>query len=166
MATTYATISDVNALVAQSPYTASSTPTQAQVERFIAQVALRTDAVLKNLGYIIPISSVTAPDSFALVKEAVSWGALGLAQQARQTAVTANDATDVSLWTKMYLGWLDRLGSAKDPFELPDAERTGLAVVKPLGEIQSDLTELSDFTYNDDLNGTGPGPTFKIGMQF
>lgn len=156
MATTYATISDVNALVPQSPFTATTVPSQAQVETYLRQCSQRVEAICRNLGYVLPI---TGAESLLLVKEAVAWGALGLAQQARVTGIEADGSMGFSVWTKMFLDWLDRLGSAKDPFELPDAPRTGREVVKPIGRMMEDSTSLDTHTYID-------SPPFTINMKF
>src|SRR4051812_2701295 len=133
----YCTITDVNNLVPQSPFTATTTPTQTQVETYITQVSSRTDATLSNIGYVTPVTTGTA--ALALLREAVAWGALGLAMQSRITAIAPDQAVGLSVWTKQYNQWLQALADNTNPFELPDAPRNSKAVIKPLGELQLDM---------------------------
>lgn len=162
----YCTISDINALVPQSPFTSQTVPTQAQVEAFASSVSTRMDATLRNLGYTTPV--VTGTASLILLKEACAWGTLGLASQARLTAVAPDMAVGLSVWTKMFDKWMKDLGDNECPFELPDAPRTGKEVLKPIGELQAD--PMSD-SVDSGSTSTDPynyisSPPFSIGMKF
>jgi hypothetical protein len=161
----YCTITDVNMLVPQSPFTSTTTPTQAQVEAFITAVSNRTDATLTNIGYVTPVVSGAA--ALLLLKEAVAWGALGLAMQSRITAVAPDQAVGLSVWTKQYNQWIQALADNTNPFELPDAPRNAKAVVKPLGELQSDMVSNSvDSGTSEDPYLYISSPTFSMGMKF
>lgn len=161
----YCTITDVNNIVPQSPFTAITTPTQSQVEAFIAAVSLRTDATLYNLGYVTPVLS--GPIALALLREAVAWGAYGLASQSRITAIAPDQAVGLSVWTKQYNQWLTALADQNNPFELPDAPRNQRAVVKPPGELQHDMISNSvDSGTSADPNNYISAPAFSIGMKF
>lgn len=161
----YCTITDVNNIVPQSPFTATTTPTQAQVETLITQVSLRTDAMLVNLGYITPV--VQGVQSLALLREAVAWGALGLAMQTRITAIAPDQAVGLSVWTKQYNQWIDALADQKNPFELPDAPRNQKQIVKPLGELQFDMVRNSiDSGTTEDPFNYITSPPFSAGMKF
>jgi hypothetical protein len=161
----YCSITDVNNLVPQSPFTPTTTPTQAQVEGFITQLSRRTDACLFNIGYVVPVT--TGVQALALLKEAIAWGALGLAQQSRITAIAPDQAVGLSVWTRMYDNWLKALADNTNPFELPDAPRNAKAVVKPLGELQIDMTSNSiDSGMASDPLNYSTNPVFKMGMPF
>lgn len=161
----YCTINDVNALVPQSPFTAQTVPNQTQVEAFIASVSLRIDATLNNIGYVTPV--VSGPKAVALLREACAWAVLGLSSQARLTAVAPDQSMGTSVWTKMYDRWIDELASNRNPFELPDAPRTGLAVIKPIGEAQADSTRNSiDSGQASDPYDYLTNPVFRMGMKF
>lgn len=165
MATSYCTITDVNSLVPQSPFTPTTTPTQAQVEVLIAQVSLRTDATLINIGYVTPV--LTGPIALSLLREAVAWGALGLAMQTRITAIAPDQAVGLSVWTKQYKDWLNALADNTNPFELPDAPRNEKAVVKPLGELQFDMVRNSiDAGTTEDPYTYISNPSFSMNMKF
>jgi hypothetical protein len=128
----YCTIDDVNALVPQAPFTTTSRPTIAQVEGVIEQVADRIDATIGNVGYTVPV--VTGARALTLLSEACAWGALGMAQTIRGTAVQAavGDKGEPSenIWTRKFEKWLKALTSPSDPFELPDAPRTSEQLLK------------------------------------
>jgi hypothetical protein len=122
----YCTLDDVNALAVQVPFSASSKPSASLVTTLIASVAARMDAMLGNVGYVTPIVSGTK--SLALLREACAWGAMGMAQQIRDsgvtTAVNASGRETKNIWLQMFDDWLKRLCNPQDPFELPDADRT------------------------------------------
>jgi hypothetical protein len=128
----YCVIEDVNALVPQSAFSATSRPSQQDVEQLIEMIALRIDATIKNIGYVVPVASGAI--SLALLKDACAKGAVGEAQMRRLTGVTV--ATDdrgrplKNYWTTEFEAFLARLCDAQDPFELPDAERTDQQILK------------------------------------
>lgn len=128
----YATLADVNNLVPQVPYTATSKPSSSTVVTLIANVARRMDASLVNLGYTVPV--VSGALSLELLREVCSWGALGLAEQIRNTAVpTAMSESGrplKNIWLQQFDDWMTRVAKVEDPFELPDAPRTDEAVEK------------------------------------
>jgi hypothetical protein len=136
MADHYCLIADVNALVPQALFTATSRPTDAQVIVMIDQVAQRMDASMSNVGYVVPV--VTGTKALGLLREACAWGTVGLAQLSRgtQASVGLGDrfapAGDVSknVWTRMFDEWLKKLLDPQDPFELPDAARTNEQIQK------------------------------------
>lgn len=161
----YATVDDVNRLVPQNPFSGTSTPTAAQVSTYIDQISMRMDAILDNIGYITPVTG--GVKALAQLKEACAWGACGIAQQARIASVTPDLAGQMSVWTKMFEGWLDKLASAKEPFHLIDAATNQKLVVKPLGEMQFDSTNFSvDSGTTSDPTNYITTPTFSIGMKF
>lgn len=128
----YCRLDDVQKLVPQVPFTDTSKPPAAVVIGFIESTAARMDAVLFNLGYAVPVTA--GSKSLALLREACAWGAVGLAQQVRdtgvQTAVTEAGRPMKNIWMQMFDDWLKRLQAPADPFELPDATRTDSQVLK------------------------------------
>ncbi len=150
----YCTLDDVNKLVPQVPFTDTSKPNAATVLGFIEAVAKRIDATLGNLGYTVPVVSGT--QALDLLREACAWGALGLAQQVRdtgvKTAVTESGRPMKNIWLQMFEDWLKRLADGEDPFELPDAPRTGLAVEKQSADLASSFVSdgaIADFDGDD-----------------
>lgn len=148
----YCVIGDVNALVTQAVFGTTSRPTQAQVEAFIESVALRIDATIANVGYTVPVVSGTL--ALALLREACAWGAAGLAQQARETAVktAVDDRPNVgkNVWLRQFDDWLKRLVDPQDPFELPDAPRTSSQLVKqPQNALRSFVQDDEDLFAGD-----------------
>lgn len=161
----YATVEDVNRLVPQNPFTPTTSPSSAHVETYIDQVSRRIDACLDTIGYITPVTG--GPKALQQLKEACAWGACGIAQQARIASVTPDLAGQMSVWTKMFFDWLERLSSQKDPFHLIDATTTGRLTVKPMGEMQRDpiISSVDSGTTSDPADYLST-PTFSIGMKF
>jgi hypothetical protein len=128
----YCSLDDVNKLVPQVPFTDTSKPPAAVVVQFIESVAKRIDASIANIGYVVPV--VSGANALELLREACAWGALGLAQHVRDTAVKTA-VTDAgrpmkNLWTQLYDDWLKHLTNPQDPFELADAPRTNEQLLK------------------------------------
>lgn len=161
----YCTITDVNSYVPQSPFTSTTIPSQAQVQQYIAQVANQLDLTLQNIGYTTPVP--TGVLALAELRKANAWGALGLAQQSRITAIAPDQAVGLSVWTKMLNGWIEALADPKNPYELSDAPRTGRAVIKPVGDVMADSTTYSvDSGLVSDPSKYLTVPTFYIGQKF
>lgn len=122
----YCSLDDVNKLAPQVPFTDTSKPNAAVVIGLIESVAKRIDASIANVGYVVPVASGT--NALELLREACAWGALGIAQQIRDTgvgtAVSENGRPVKNIWIQQFEEWLKRLSSPQDPFELPDAPRT------------------------------------------
>lgn len=160
----YCTITDVNSYVPQSPFTSTTTPSQAQVTAYVAQVANQLDLTLANLGYTTPV--VLGTMALVELRKANAWGALGLAQQSRITAIAPDQAVGLSVWTKMLNGWILALADPKNPFELSDAPRTGRAVIKPVGEAMADPMSISvDSGTSADPTNYVTNPTFYMGQK-
>ena len=155
----YASIADVNALVPQQPFTSQTIPTQAQVEGFLDDISNEINALLPNAGYIAPV--VSGVVALRELRRATSYGACGLAQDARSGAVLRDEALGGvrNVWTQRYQDWKKQLVDNKNPYSLTDAPRTDNEVVKPLGRIASDTTDLVDET------DYATNPPFRIGMR-
>lgn len=129
----YCTVDDVSALCPQVPFTAQSKPSDQQVATFIEDIALRMDATLGYSGYIVPV--VDGPQALAILRRLCSWGALGLAQQVRETGVsTAISDRGVpmrNVWTKMFEDEFAQLIDAKNPYRLPDCQTTDSLKERP-----------------------------------
>jgi hypothetical protein len=145
----YCTLGDVNALVSQVPFTATSKPNEAQVTALIESVAKRIDGSIFNVGYVVPI--IAGVNSLALLREACAWGAAGLAQQIRDTGVTvsvnASGREMKNIWLQLFDDWLKRLSDAHDRFELPDAPRTNDQLLK---QPESVLRSMAQGLIDDD----------------
>lgn len=160
----YCTITDVNAYVPQQPFTAATVPNQAQVEIYIQEISDVIDASLVLLGYVVPI---TGEISLRQVRYACAKGALGLAQQARYTAVKPDEKTQLSVWTIAFQAWLKDLGDPMVPYQLPDAAKNSKEIIQPIGEMQRDptISSIDSGTAQDPTNYLY-APTFRIGMKF
>lgn len=164
MADHYCNLDDVNKLVPQQPFDEASVPSGALVEQLIVDIAQEIDSVLGNLGFTVPV--VTGPVALNQLRRANAWGVLGLAQDSRMTAVLRDDMVGGSknVWTARYETWKKNLQDPKNPYTLTDAQTTNLAVVKPLGSLQSSTvnqTQMPDGSSYDYLSK----PPFYIGMK-
>lgn len=122
----YCSLDDVNKLVPQVPFTDTSKPNAGIVIGLIESVAKRIDASIANIGYVVPV--ISGPNALELLREACAWGALGIAQQIRDTGVTtavSDSGRPVkNIWLQQFDDWLKRLTNPQDAFELADAPRT------------------------------------------
>jgi hypothetical protein len=150
----YCALDDLNALVPQAPFTATSKPTAASATQWIADIAVEMDASLRNVGYVTPVA--LAPDgtdallSVQILKMINAYGALGQAQAARDTAVstavTASGREVKNIWMQRYDQKMAALTDPQDPFELPDAARTDEQLEKqPENVLRSSVQSVSDF---------------------
>lgn len=57
----YCSLSDVKALNPKRRYAADTTPSETQVNQYIADIAVEIDSILQSQGYTVP---VTTPDNF------------------------------------------------------------------------------------------------------
>lgn len=150
----YCTVDDVNNLAVQVPFTDASKPNAAQVTSLIEAVARRIDASLANVGYVTPVASGTK--ALALLREACAWGAMGMAQQIRDsgvtTAVSAGAREAKNIWLQMFDDWVKRLCNPQDPFELPDAPRTNEQLQKQPDNVLRSFVQgvTDDVDYNPD----------------
>lgn len=155
----YCSLSDINALVPQQPFATDSVPSAEMVTLFLESIAQELDSVLQGIGYTVPV--VSGASALNQLKWANAYGALGLAQDARSTAVYRDDSIGgmKNVWTQRYVEFKKALQDPKNPFELFDAPRTGTAVVKPLGQLQSSTVN------NPDTRDYLDNPPFSIGMK-
>jgi hypothetical protein len=158
--TGYCLLADVNQLVPQQPFGPATVPTDTDVEQFILDIGAEMNATLGNMGYLVPVDATASPLAFAECVKANKWGALGIAQDARMTAVLRDDMVGggKNAWTIRYYTWVKNLTDSKHPYELPDAQRNAFAIVKPLGQIESSTVDNPDYDYPTN-------PPFSIGMK-
>lgn len=152
----YCSLDDVNKLAPQVPFTDLSKPNAAVVIGLIESVAKRIDASIANVGYVVPVVAV-GTNALELLREACAWGALGLAQQIRDTgvatAVSESGRPVKNIWIQQFEEWLKRLTSPQDPFELSDAPRTNEQLQKqPENVLRSFVQSLPslDSSYDPD----------------
>jgi phage gp36-like protein len=103
----YATLQDVNALIPKAfQFTPTSQVTDAVVTSHLDDVSNEIDMSLGHI-YIVPVTN--APKALQFLKNLCSWGALGRAQEGRNTGSVPEAAGIKSVWTKKYeenLAWL------------------------------------------------------------
>lgn len=138
----YATIDDINALVPQVPFTATSRPTAATVNAMIDDVGNEIDAWL-NTTYIVPV--VSGASALQFLRNLCAWGALGRAQEARNTAVNAEAAGIKSVWTKKYEEYIKNTVDASVTFLLRDAPQN----VDFIPKVASQIVDSNVLSYPD-----------------
>lgn len=149
----YATLATLKPLAPHITFTATSKPTADDVEGFLADVERFVNASLVTLGYVVP---VTGPESVKLLGDMVAHGALARALRSRAFATNnAADTQGAALAQGVFDRQLKALGTAKEPFILPDAARTGAVVEKE----RAALSRLGG-------SGTPRPPMFTGDMEF
>lgn len=114
----YITTADVEREVSFD-FTATTTPTAAQVETFIAQVEAELNGILAAAGAIVPVTLAGAPGTYAMVQQAATWGACARAIGAYAGLVAGESPKETMYWER-YRDFCDRVRT--DPGMLYDAE--------------------------------------------
>jgi len=132
MATGYCSAVDVQARMPQFTLSATSKPSLEDVPALILDAEQELNAQLANMGYGVPIDPVVSPLSWQIVVAMTAYGTIWRILEARNAAVggdaTAQSAERANKYVADRLMWL---GDPKHPFELTDAVRTQLEIMKP-----------------------------------
>ncbi len=126
---TYAQVSDVRALAPQIGISASTKPSEGDTQTFLNTVESELNAILTNLGYSTPVAA-SATESRIILKDLAAQGALAKVLRARAFGADASLLDAAKVAESAYRGTLKALNSSSDPFVLPDATTTSLAVSK------------------------------------
>lgn len=148
----YASIDDVNALIPQAPFSATSKPTQTAVTAFLEDVANDMDAMLANVGYTVPV--VTGPKGLKWLRKTCALGTLAIAQAARDTGVTtavnASGREGKNIWQQLFDERMKALIDPQNPTELPDAPRTSDQLLKqPESVLRSMVDGITDVDFSE-----------------
>lgn len=148
----YCVTADVNALVPQSPFGASSRPTSTVIDQMCFDVSNEIDAWLSTT-YVVPVASGAAALQF--LKNLCTWGVLGRAQEARNTAALGEGQAVKSVWTKKYEEYLNNTINPAVTFLLRDAPRNADFIEKaPSFIVDSNALSFPD-TESDDSTTLG-----------
>lgn len=152
----YCQLSDVNNLVPQTPFGASSRPTATVVTAMIDDVSNEIDAWLSTI-YVVPITTGSAALQF--LTNLCAWGVLGRAMEARNTGVATEAAGVKSVWTKKYEEYLNNTIDPQVMFLLRDATRNADFIEKvPSQVVDSNAVSFPDMeSDDDDVGDTRPG---------
>jgi hypothetical protein len=144
----YCTITDVRGKNPKQTYSASSTPTQTQVEQFITDIAVEIDNVLQSLGYAIP---VTTPANFVNhLKQVNANGAAALADMAMFPDSPEGTSPYGKQLYSIYQKQLAALRNGEIPADL--SQETGSS---PVASYYSKMTDQAEF----------PDPDFRKRSQ-
>lgn len=150
----YASISDVNLYVPQTPFSPTSKPNDTVVTGFLQDVANDMDMMLANVGYIVPV--VAGPLALQWLRKTCAIGTLGIAQAARDTGVTtavnASGREVKNIWQQMFDARMKALLDPQDPTELSDAPRNNEQLLKQpdavLRSMSQGITDDSNYDAN------------------
>lgn len=140
---TYAQVSDVRTAAPNVPITASTKPSEQDVQTFLTQLEAELNAILGNLGYVTPVAS-TATESRAILKDLVVTGGLARVMRARALGTDVSLLEAAKQLEKSYRDRIAALKASDDPFELPDAEQTNGVIKAPADRLQSHADEAFD----------------------
>jgi hypothetical protein len=133
----YADAGSVQARMPQFQLSATSKPSLDDVPELIKDAEQELNAILANLGYSVPIDPVVSPLSWQIVVAMTAYGTIWRILEARNAAVggeaTAQSAERANKYVTDRIAWL---ADPKNPFELTDAVRSGLEIVKPAEILQ------------------------------
>lgn len=132
----YTNLSDVKALAPYVPIDVRSTPTEGVVNGWISDQERVLDSIFGSMGYTVPL---TGPVARTIAKDLVSHYVMARILRARPNA-----ESDPAQFQKVYDDTMRRLRDPNDVFDLTDAVRSELAVLKPEPtRVSSNLKELA-----------------------
>ena len=99
-------------------FSASTEPTDAEIEEFITQVEADLNGQLSSVGVAVPIDQASSPGSYALLKQAATWGVCARVLGAYGGLVTS-DAPKAEVYWQRYKDFLNRV--KENPAILYDA---------------------------------------------
>lgn len=126
----YVTLADLQARMPQFPLTATSRPSSAEAEIYIADAEAEFESDASNAGYALPI---TGPIALRYVRTAVILLSISRILYARAAAVGGDAAMQsADKYQKLYDDYRKKLFiDEMDPAEMTDAVRTGAMRAKP-----------------------------------
>ena len=148
----YVSVADLQARMPQFTLKTDSKPSIADAELLLGDVEAEVDAILTNLGYVVP---VTGALSTRIVQSIVCDGAIARILRARSAGVGGDAAgKSAELAQKCYDDRLKALAAPREenPLELTDCVRTDLRTDKPIYQIGARL-------YDDDGDKIEPRTT-------
>jgi hypothetical protein len=141
----YVTLEEVLDQAPQLRISATSKPNTTDAAKIVANVEAQVDAVLKGLGYTIPINATESPKAYFLVKDIVIQGAIAKLLKSMFYGVrNPNDVGANDAWRE-FTGKLQQLTNQSDPFVLEDAEQDNVAV-HAVSELDSNISDVTDET--------------------
>lgn len=153
----YASLANVQALLAKWPISATSKPTQTEVESFISSIAAEIDIVLAAAGVNVPVAT---PATFLVwLTQVNAYGAAALASAAMFPADAGTGPAGTPLSPTLRRFYESGLAALKDGSGIPpDAPRTSSGVM-----MSTYLTENPDVEVED---GAIAEPWFKREQVF
>lgn len=112
----YITAADVEREI-QFNFTATTTPTESDIDTFITQVEAELNGVLSAAGVIVPIGA-SSPGTYAMVQQAATWGVCARAIGA-YAGLVAGESPKESMYWERYRDFCERV--RMDPAMLYDA---------------------------------------------
>lgn len=145
----YCTITDLQLFNSKRTYSATTTPTTAQVNSIIDQVAAEIDMALSIQGYTVPVTTPTAMTNFLKFLNALGAAAYTEDSMFPETAETGEKAatTHSSKLMSRFKDWLKKLEEGKVPKDVPRSA--------------SALCGFSDYTQDSDQDNY-PDPAFAM----
>ena len=116
----YATLADVKGEMPNFPLNATSRPNDDKAQEFLDELHVELNAVLKALGYVLPIAQADSPLAFSILKMMVTQGAIARILRARNFGVDSPESNGSRDAQARYSDLIKRLTDPNDPFSLPD----------------------------------------------
>lgn len=129
----YVQVGDVQALAPHVPIDAQSKPNAGQVAGWIADAEAEVNAILRQLGYVTPITGAV---SLSIIRRAVANAVMAMVMRSRPAP-----EIDPQQFQGRYDATLKALTDARNPLILTDAGTINIEV-KSSGAVRSNLSEL------------------------
>ena len=136
----YITLEEVLDRAPQIKITATSKPNTTEASKLVVDVEAQVNAVLKGLGYVIPLDPTTSPKSIVVVKDIIAQGAIAKILKAMFYGVrNPNDVGANDAWRE-FTSKISQLRDQSDPLILEDAEQGDFAV-HSVAELDSNISD-------------------------
>lgn len=98
----YTSVALVESRIQGYTATATSSPSESEVEGFIIAIEAEMNATVKGLGFNVPITQATSPGSFAQLRDIATWGAAAMTLDALKSFSSSEEDERVRRWQKTY----------------------------------------------------------------
>lgn len=113
----YLSVADIERELSYA-FSASTEPTDAEIEEFITQVEADLNGQLSSVGISVPVDQASSPGSYALLRQAATWGVCARVLGAFGGVITDDSSKAAQYWER-YVDFLVRV--QQNPSILYDA---------------------------------------------
>lgn len=139
----YASLSDVKDRAAGIRFGAGGFDPD-KAESIIQSMSRQVEAMVRGLGYQVPVDAATSPESFAILKDIVVSGSIAQILKAMYYGIRDPEEIGANAAWREYTQKLRSLSNADDPLSLVDAVQLDIAT-KAVAEISGGFSGVDTY---------------------